>query len=378
MSIRQVLVEYLDVVRAYAFEVVSISSGVYDLVSPGKILQKPDEWIQTEADWIDSLLETLDIIQHYVELVRRWANHVFGIVHNLRITDIQITKVERKQTSVTALLQRKTFDQDYLQWVLADVSQEVDRLVASTQDLLEKAPQLLELTEQFRGSFMENVKQIALAWTTQNLEELYKHIIKVLDEAHRSKSPKTALKHIGTYCDIIFQAVFSTPMLIGESSTTVFSPKTMKTSQSRVDQIIEGINNLREFVKLRKKAYLRFLQHLEALLQAVLPPTDSVSKWIEDFVISPSKTAGDFLPAKISTDTLALALNLAEEAHADWEALSELLIPLRKGAHKLNTLLQSPTLAEFLNADHRRRELTNKWRSKLESKFRALRKNLPK
>ncbi|MFX1563083.1 MAG: hypothetical protein ACFFDP_07220, partial [Promethearchaeota archaeon] len=272
MSIRQALVEYLDVVRTFAFEIASISSGVYDTDSPGKVLQNPILWVQKEADWIVELLEALDIIQNYVELVRRWANHVSGVAHNLGITDIEITKVERKQTSIVALLKMKSFDQDYLKWVLADISQEVDRLILPTQQLIEKAPRLLELTDQFRGFFMENVKKIVLAWTGQNLEELYNRLIEVLDAAHGSENPKNALKYIGSYCDIIFQVAFSTPMLIGESTTTAFSPKKMKTSQSRVDQIIEGIHDLREFVRLRKQAYLRFLQHLEVLIQAVLPP----------------------------------------------------------------------------------------------------------
>ncbi|MFX1561919.1 MAG: hypothetical protein ACFFDP_01240 [Promethearchaeota archaeon] len=378
MSIRLALANYLDEVRAFVFEVIKLGSAVYDPFSSSKVLQQPDAWIQAEADWIDELLEALGIIQQYVNLVNRWANHVFGIAHNLSITAIEITKIERRQTSVAALLQTKTFDEDYLQWVLADVSQEVDRLVVETQELLEKAPRFLELTEQFRGSFMENVKQIALAWTTQNLEKLYEQLIEVLDGAHSGENPREVMKYLVKYCDIIFSVVFSTPMFIDESSPTVFSSRKMKTSRSRIDQLSDGLQNLREFVKLRKMAYLRFLQHVEALLRAVLPLTDSVSKWVEEFLINPSKSASDLLPQEISIVTLELALTQAEEARADWEKLSELLVPLRKGAHKLNTVLQSPILEEFLDDDQSRRALTNKLRRRMESKFKAIRKSLTK
>jgi hypothetical protein len=373
MPIRQALAEYLDAIRAFSFEVVKVDSGAYDgVISPSEILQQPDVWIQKEADWIDPLLEALNIIQKYIDLVRRWAIHVFGITHNLQVTHDDITKVKQKKTSIAALIQPKTFDYDYLQWIMADISQELDRLVVATRELLRMIPHFLELVEQLRGSFVENMKQIASAWANQNLDALYGQLIKALEEAHSSDNPELILKCIGSYCDIIFSVVFSTPMLVEESSIVVFSSETMKISQNRVNQIADGIQNLQEFVRLRKTAYLRFLQHIEVLLRAALPSNVSIAKWVENYIVTPTKSASELLPQQISTDILELALTQAEDARADWETLSGLLIPLRNGAHELNALLQSPVLADFLTVDRRRRDLTNKLRPMLESKFNAI------
>jgi hypothetical protein len=79
------------------------------------------------------------------------------------------------------------------------------------------------------------------------------------------------------------------------------------------------------------------------------------------------------LPKEIPTDTLPLAFLQAEDAQNDWVAISTKLKPLRQSAFKLNEVLQSPAIAQFLTADQQRREITKTWLPKMLTKYQSLR-----
>jgi len=375
-SVRIILAEYLDTVRDYAYEIVNVESGIISSDEFQSLLQQPNVWFQQEADWVDVLLEGLEIIQQYVDVVNSWVTHIQSLIHNLQLTGAEFRQIIDNQGGMTELLQSKTFDEKYLQWVLKDASEEVERLVIVTRALLEQAPRLVTLTDQIQGPFMQNVKQIIQTWTDHNLSELYSRLIALLEAATNSKTLSETVQHLGTYGDAIIMVLTSTPLFGDDVNVDLPSLGLFQDATSNIGKLIQSSQDFREFVRLRTIAYQRFFEHVTALVQAILPSPKDVDPWISQFVEDASQPAQALLPKEILTDTLPLAFLQAEDAQHDWVSISTKLIPLRQSAFKLNEVLQSPTIAQFLTADQQRREITKTWLPKMLMKYQTLRETV--
>ena len=372
-SVRTELAEYLDTVRLYAYEIANVKSGIFPTDDPQILLQQPNVWFQKEADWVEVLIEGLVIIQQYVDVMNHWITHIRGFVHNLQLTGPEFRQVVENQGGMTELLQTKTYDEEYLHWVLEDASEEVERLAIATRGLLEQAPRLVALTDKIQGTFMENVKQVTQTWTQHNLSELYQKLIALLEASKTSKNLPDTIKHLGTYGDTIIIVLTSTPLFTNEVSVDLTSLELFQEVKNDIEKLVQSTQDFREFVRLRSIAYQRFLEHIKALIQVFLLSPKEVDPWMSQFVQDASKSALDMLPKEIPTDTLPLAFLQAEDAQNDWVAISTKLKPLRQNAFKLNEVLQSPAIAQFLTADQQRRDITKTWLPKMLTKYQSLR-----
>lgn len=372
-SVRIALAEYLDTVREYAYEIANVKSGIFPIDDPQILLQQPNVWFQKEADWVEVLNEGLVIIQQYVDVVSQWITHIRGFVHNLQLTGTEFRQVVENQGGMTELLQTKTYDEEYLHWVLKDASEEVERLAIATRELLEQAPRLVALTDQIQGTFMESVKQVTQTWTEHNLSELYQKLIALLEASTTSKKLPDTIKHLATYGDTIILILASTPLFTDEVNVDLTSLDLFQEVKNDIEKLVQSTQDFREFVRLRGIAYQRFLEHIKALIQAFLLSPKDVDPWMSQFVLDKSQSALDMLPKEIPTDTLPLAFLQAEDAQNDWVAISTKLKPLRQSAFKLNEVLQSPAIAQFLTADQQRREITKTWLPKMLTKYQSLR-----
>ena len=119
-SLRQALSNHLETVRGFSIRAIRIDSGIYDVNQLKTIIQEPEAIVQWESAWINELTEALQILQRYASLIERWANHVYGLEHNLGIKKVDEARVLRGEVSAIKLLATKTFDNDYLRWVLTD------------------------------------------------------------------------------------------------------------------------------------------------------------------------------------------------------------------------------------------------------------------
>jgi hypothetical protein len=375
-SVRIALATYLDTVRLYAYEIANVKSGIFPTDDPQILLQQPNVWFQKEADWVEVLNAGLVIIQQYVDVVNQWITHIRGFVHNLQLTGTEFRQVVENQGGMTKLLQTKNYDEKYLHWVLEDASEEVERLALVTRGLLEQAPRLVTLTDQIQGTFMENVKQVTQTWTDHNLTELYQKLIALLEASITSKNLPETIKHLGTYGDTIIIVLASNPLFADEVSVDLTSLELFQEVKNDIEKLVQSTQDFREFVRLRSIAYQRFLEHIQALIQAFLLSPKDVDPWMSQFVKDASQSALDLLPQKIPTDTLPLAFLQAEDAQNDWVTISTKLKPLRQSAFKLNEVLQSPAIAQFLTADQQRREITKTWLPKMLKKYQALRETI--
>ena len=161
-------------------------------------------------------------------------------------------------------------------------------------------------------------------------------------------------------------------MFIENDTTSAYSSDSLQSSRQLIDQLIQSTEHLREFVHLRTRAYLLLVRHQEALMRAVLPKTDDVPYWLVTHYVDQSKTIDDLMPAEIPVDPLSLALSLATEAFEDWDHAIETALPSLEQALLLNDLLQSPAIAQFLQADQRRLELYHSWRPRIAKTFKTL------
>ena len=97
---------------------------------------------------------------------------------------------------------------------MTDTSGEVERLIASTQELTTAAPRLLELTSQYGGPFLDRVQQIGQAWLASGRRDFYAPLFTLLKETHTLKDPQQILSNLAKYLDAIAAIIFTTPMFI--------------------------------------------------------------------------------------------------------------------------------------------------------------------
>jgi hypothetical protein len=371
-EIRQALIVHLEVVREFTLNIWRIQSGIYKMNQFTKIIRQPGLIVRMEMDWIKGLLDVLNFIERYLFLVERWANHFLGLATNLRITEDELDQITVGQKRITDILHGKSFDMDYIHWVLTDVSEEMDRLAAATKHLTHEGSQVAEITSQLGGPFFDRVKEIALIWTTTARRGFHDPLNDLLQAAHSATDAEKVLQQLSMYLEIILTVAAHTPILVIESETTPYSPKALKSSQVFIKQLIQHTENLSGYIQKRAQAYSLLLQHEEAILRSILPSSTSVSLWLANYRSNPSKTAEAFLPPSLNLDTLELALKQAADALADWDKAVIESGNILKKSLIMNTLIQSSSVESFFAADLHRLELYHEWRPRIGKTFTAL------
>ena len=367
---------HVENVRAFAWDIRNIETGILNRDWRARNFANPRTFIQFETEWIRNLLEAILIINQNITMVDRWASHVYGITSNIGITREELIQIERAKVSVKTILQSKVLDEDYLRWVIKDISQEADRLIAETRHQMDKAARLVELAERIGGQFMENVKKITLAWITGNRRDFPETLIAMLQKAHCAENGKEVLYHLGAYLDTIAWLVKSTPMFPDGPPTAGYTLDRLRDTKKLATRLHEGAKRLEKLITLRVESYSFFLTHLEALLHAVLPHGISVTQWINTYARAWDKTADDLLPKTLRTDTLPLAIRQAEEALAEWAQAIDAGESLLMEVLALNDLLKSPSLTKLLAADQLRLEAARRWRPKILDSFQTLRRSI--
>jgi hypothetical protein len=378
--LRRALSDHMQTMRTVVLAGAGVDSGIYDVSQVAELLREPGRVVQLETAWIRGLLDLLHLIERYLRLVDRWTNHVAGLMQNLGATEVEISQAQRMQLTVVELFRQKRYDHELLRWILTDLSDEVDRLVAQSQDLVSETPRLVKLADQFGGPFLEQVKQIALVWMSEDHRDFYAPLINTLQEAHAAKTSDDLLQKLVSYLQQIRALVASTPMFPRDSKPAPYSRDALEASRQLVDRLAKGIEDLTTFVALRTQAYMGVLQHEEALVRAVLPPSAKVSEWIARLAVERAQPTEKILPDVLVTDTLPLAVQLAGEALAQIDGKIDAARPFFEGALLLNDLLQSPATAKFLAADDRRLEVYRELRPRITPTFSRLRtaiKSLP-
>jgi hypothetical protein len=372
-SIRQAFTAHSETVRDYLVALFQVDSGIYETDQLKTILEAPDSTVRLETQWLQSLMEVLRYIQKYIHLVERWVTHTIGLVKNLGATQKELRDFENFKLKASDFLLKKHFDQKYLRWVLEDAAQELDRLIATSHQLLFDVPHLIELLEQFKGPFFRNIKQIAINWQEHLRRDFLMPISTILQEMDTSGDSLLTLQQFSRYLDTISQVVSAMPIFVLESSSfATYSPQTLKTNQGLINQLIESNENLRQFVEIRSQAYTQIINEQTALWNAVLPFESPVGQVLITIGLNPSQGVGGLIPDPLPTDTLPLAFKQAKEALTLWSAAIEAAIPYLNKALILNQILQSPTIAKFLHADQERMTLYREWHPRIIATFEAL------
>lgn len=372
-SVRQAFTAHSETVRDYLVALIHVDSGIYKTDQLKTILEAPDSTIRLETEWLQSLMEVLLYIQKYIQLVERWVTHTQGLVKNLGATQRELREFENFKLQASEFLPTKNFDQKYLRWVLEDAAQELDRLIATSHQLLFDVSHIVELIEQFKGPFFLNVKQIAENWEEHSRRDFLIPISNILQEIDTSGDSSLTLQQFSRYLDTISQVVSAMPIFVLESSSfATYSPQMLQENQRMINQLIESNDNLRQFVEIRSQAYTHIINEQTALWNAVLPYESPIGQVLITIGLNPSQGVDGLIPDPLPTDTLPLAFKQAKEALTLWGAAIEAAIPYLNKAMILNQILQSPTIAKFLQADKERLTLYRQWRPRIIATFEAL------
>ena len=376
-NLHQAFVEHCDTVRDLLVALVQIDSGIYDTNQLRAILQEPDTTIQMETTWLQSLLDWLLLFQEYSELITKWEAHGTNLIKNLGGTPTEIAQLLQRSFPASEVFVNKDFDQGYLRWVLEDTAQELDRLIASSYQLLHHAGVVIQKGDSFDSPFFRNMIQITETWQEHLRNDLFLPISTLLQEMDTSGDPKATLQEFARYFDTILQVASAIPMLVTNNlALTSYSPQTLKTNELLITQLIEGMNQLQEFVKLRSYMYSLLIKEQTTLLFAVLPSEMPVEQVLLTVGLNPEQSVEEFLPDEIPTVTLPLALNQAEEALTAWYSTTELAVSYLNNALFLNQILQSQPVEKFLHADQQRLRLFAEWDQRIFSTFEALKGSL--
>ncbi len=372
-SVRQAFTAHSETVRDYLVALIQVDSGIYKTDQLKTILEAPDSTIRLETEWLQSLMEVLLYIQKYIQLVERWVTHTQGLVKNLGATQRELREFENFKLQASEFLPTKNFDQKYLRWVLEDAAQELDRLIATSHQLLFDVSHIVELIEQFKGPFFLNVKQIAENWEEHSRRDFLIPLSNILQEIDTSGDSSLTLQQFSRYLDTISQVVSAMPIFVLESSSfATYSPQMLQENQRMINQLIESNDNLRQFVEIRSQAYTHIINEQTALWNAVLPYESPIGQVLITIGLNPSQGVDGLIPDPLPTDTLPLAFKQAKEALTLWGAAIEAAIPYLNKAMILNQILQSPTIAKFLQADKERLTLYRQWRPRIIATFEAL------
>ena len=378
-DLRQVLVEHCDTVRDLLVALVQVDSGIYDTNQLRAILQEPDTTIRMETEWLQSLLTRLLLFQQYNELIAKWEEHAINLIKNLGGTPSEITQLLQRSIPAFDVFSTKDFDQGFLRWVLEDTAQELDRLIASSYELLHHAGIISQKEDEFASPFFQNIIQITETWQEHLRSDLFLPISTLLQEMDTSGDPKATLQEFARYLDTIMQVASAIPMLLNNNlSLASYSPQTLKVSERIVSQLIEGLDQLQEFVKLRSYMYSLLIKEQTTLLFAVLPSGMPSEQVLLTIGLNPEQSVEEFLPDELPTDTLPLALEQAEEALTAWHSTTEAAVPYLNNALFLNQILQSQPVEKFLQADQQRLTLFAEWDQRIFSTFEALKTSLPR
>ena len=376
-ALRQAFANHSETVRDYLVALIEVDSGIYNINQLKAILEEPDSTVRMETKWLESLLEALLFIQKYIKLVERWAEHTIGLAKNLGATQSELIQLERVEIRASQVLESKEFDQNYLRWVLEDAAQDLDRLIVASHELLHDAPHLLELVEKFQGPFFSNTQQIASNWQEHARHDFLIPLSSLLQEVDTSGDPSVTLKQFSQYLDTIAQVVSAMPVLVIESSAiSTYTPQGLQSNLGLIQQLIDGSENLQQFVQIRSQVYSVLIGEQTALWNAVLPPDTPVAQVLITIGLNPSQETDELLPTPLPTDTLPLALKQAEEALSIWDVSIGAANPYLNKALVLNQILQSPAIAKFLQAEQQRMQLFHEWRPRIVATFESLRKAL--
>lgn len=376
-SVLQTFTRHSETVRDYIVALIQVDSGIYNIDQLKTILQEPDTTVRLETEWLRSLLQLLSYVQKYMQLVQNWVNHTQGLLRNLGASQRELSRYDNREVSASKILQKKQLDQNYLRWVLEDTAQELDRLIVSVHQLIAELPTFLQLIDQFGGPFVGNFRQIAVAWEANARRDFLVPLSTILQEIDTTSDSSIILQQFAQYLDTIVQVVSLLPMFVTESSTlTTYSPEALCSSERLVNQLIEGTEQLRQFIQIRSQVYSVLINEQKALWHAVIPADTPVEQVIIIMGINPAQKVADLIPNPFPIDTLPLALKQAEEALMIWAATIEASVPYLNKALVLNQILQSPAVAKFLQAEQRRLELYHEWHPRITETFETLKKSL--
>lgn len=376
-AVRKAFTRHTETVRDYIVALFQVDSGIYDISELKTILQEPDTTVRLETTWLESLLQALLFVRKYTKLVQNWVSHTMGLLKNLGATQRELTKYQYREITASKILQKQQFDQNYLRWVLEDAAQELDRLIVTALELISNYQYFMDLIEKFGGPFLKSLQVVASAWEENARRDFLLPLSTILQEIDTSGDSSITLQQFARYLDTIAQVVSALPMFVTESAqTTTFSPDALQSNQRLVNQLIQGTEHLRKFVQIRSQAYSVLNNAQSALWHAVLPSDTPVEQVIITLGLNPSQKVDELIPNPFPTDTLALALEQAEEALDLWQVTINASVPYLNKALILNQILQSPSVAKFLQADQRRLELYHEWHPRITETFEILQKAL--
>jgi len=376
-SVLLAFTRHSEAVRDYIVALFQVDSGIYDFDQLKTILKEPDTTIRLETEWLQSLLQVLLYVRKYTQLVQEWVNHTLGLLKNLGANQRELTMFENQEITASQILQTKQFDQNYLRWVLEDTAQGLDRLIATSHQLIAIVPTLVSLIERFGGPFLGNIQQIATTWEENARRDFLMPLSTILQEIDTRGDSSITLQQFARYLDTISQVVSVMPMFVTDSSSlATYSPEVLRLNQRLINQLIEGTEQFRQFVQIRSQVYSVLIKEQTALWNAILPDDTPVEQVLITMGINPSQKVDALIPNPFPIDTLPLALQQAEEALMMWEATIDASVPYLNKAILLNQILESPAVAKFLQAVQRRLELYHEWQPRITETLDALRNSL--
>ena len=378
-KIRQLVSAYLDRVRAFNDQVMSIDSGIYPPAERAQFIHRPDSLLRMENEFVDQLLLLLRNLQQYVSLGERWRSHLYGVSGNLQFTQEEQEQVLARRLGALEVMREKDYIgvfrdgewRGYLQWVAVNAAEELERLLAETRYLHSSGKQLLKLVDRFRGDFLLSFRGTLSRWLKVDLKKVTKTLQGWLNRAAYAR--KNLLLPLSRYIDSVVNFLCLFPLPTPEGNYPLPSDEEMERAKRLSSQLVEAGVKVKNFLDQRTRLYLLFIEHELAIIQAVLPKDLSAIKWFVTFATNLSKSAHELLPGKIQTDTLPMALKQATDSLVELDYRLETAEQMLNEAELLIQILRSPAVTKFLQADKERLSIYRSWRLEFLTRLRVLR-----
>ena len=365
--VRGLVVEYFSIVRDLIRGVFTITTGVGTTPDVWEaVLREPGSVAEIETEWIRHVTKVMAIIGRYIRLVQQWREHVVHLCHNLHLTKEQRMSILYKPMDAMTFLAEKDLDADYMRWVAADATAELNNLIERTWEFLGELPPFLERVRTLQIRQLRAIEVLMERWTEEEREHRLEKFHRALARAYNAKDEEEIKRHLASYLACFSQVMSTLPIFVGEDDKSILY------HSDELDQRLGSLGTLEQlarkmerFVEMRAETYDLFVRHEEAMAKGMLPPGSDFMEWRRDFLTHPEVPTEKFIPTQFDRGRLLLGAVQSLAYLTDVSERISAALSLIIEVENLLIYLQSDSLNNFLSAERERANLFFKYAGKL-------------
>ena len=289
------------------------------------------------------LLSCLNIADRVVSNWEHWNESVRNLLRSLRVQRHEIGSISRSRQEALELLRSKGLEDDYLRWLVGNITSDFAQAMHEAKELLAFLPQIQELADCLESP---NLKNIAAAVAFYASEERVAHrerLRKMLEEANAARLPEVQLRRLALFLHTLLKHMKFPP----HASDLKHALTLIAQRRVALNQLKELKPDLESFVK-ELEAVLRLLsQSVLSVVRMMLKMGEDAKSWLINYLEQPEEDVERLVPSQIDTEQLLVGVAQSRSLVEDMEHRLDRIPSYLKAVDQAALLLESPVLSTF-------------------------------